>query len=211
MYGRSKTFPFISRVLLEDRERQAAVAASDVHDRPDAREVVGLEHRGRGEPGDVPHREAELLALGRILSVVLEGRHAEDRLGPRQPRLHRVDETLPGLPVHVIGLRDEHVLQAARHVRCAAGRRPPCSRTARPACRSKTPRLASPRSSRYVAPGVRARLRRHLVGRLRAVGQDVRNPELRGRRDRLHRPGRREELNQDLIRRNSALSAFVST
>ena len=103
-------------VLLENREREAAVAAADVHDRPDAREVVGLEHGGRGKARDVLHGLAELRALVRVLAVVVEGGQAENFLRLRPARAHGVRRHLPGPPVHRIRLGDEGVPESPGHV-----------------------------------------------------------------------------------------------
>jgi hypothetical protein len=51
------------RVRLEEADQERAVAAPDVHDRAERREVIGRRDRDRDEPGDVGHRRVEARAV----------------------------------------------------------------------------------------------------------------------------------------------------
>jgi hypothetical protein len=68
------------------------MAARHVHDRPEAGEVVRVQHRLPGEVRQAGHRVVEEFREAPVLFEVRPRVHAADLLDDRPTRAHRVDQ-----------------------------------------------------------------------------------------------------------------------
>ena len=202
--GQVEQHPTGGRRRREDRRKQAAVSAADVHDRPERREVVGRHDHRRPQVRKAGHGLIEQVSEFRGRGAVGPPVHPAQCRYARLARPYRTRQHAPVFPVQPRAVEPCRPRERRRCAR-AQGVRQRIEVVAAVTVLSEH----ATGDQRAQQPGERLRVRVDLacqvVNRERSVRQCIGQPEIGGRGDRLRHPAREDHLEHRRLGRRQPL------